>query len=248
MFDTHAPTHRILIVDDEFVPRNLESIALESTGRYYTVEAGNGADAITALSGETCDCAIIDLAMPDMTGLELVRLIRQNRANRDLPIVLVLPEGLEPGEAPKHYPGVTKVIAKPFDPWDLSRLVDMLVGTMDNSENVLSIEAVLRGFPYPTMILDAYHHVVLANGAFYEATETGVGACYVYCNQEMHEDGQVAQGCPLDECATTGKPAERMIGTVMGDMRVSVYPLATKVGNGDRLFLHVTQPWVAPPA
>jgi CheY-like chemotaxis protein len=56
MFDTHVPTKRVLIVDDEYVPRSLESFALEGTGRYYTFEAANATDALTALSGEQFDC------------------------------------------------------------------------------------------------------------------------------------------------------------------------------------------------
>jgi two-component system, chemotaxis family, chemotaxis protein CheY len=241
MFETHPPTHRILIVDDAFVPRSLESIALESTGRYYTIETGNGVDALTALSGEKCDCVVIDLAMPDMSGLELVKRIRHNRRSHDLPIVLVLPEG-GMTEIPEHVPGVNQIIAKPFDPWSLVGVLDMLTHATDNADTVLSIEAVLRGFPYPTMIMDAEHHVVLANGVFYKDTGAGLGEHYVHCSEYMHEGGEVVDGCPLVESLNSGQPAERTVSTLKGEMVISVYPLATKVGSTDRLFLHVTQP------
>lgn len=242
MFDTHAPTHRVLIVDDELVPRGLESLALESTGRYYTIEARNGVDALTAMTGEKYDCAIIDLAMPDMSGDELVRMIRRDSENRDLPIVLVLPEGTLPGSGTKDHPGVTKVIAKPFDPWHLAQLVDSLTGAVSDPQHVLSVEAVLRGFPYPTMILDAKHHVILANGPFYEKTDTGVSECYVYCNEHLHDDEKVPFDCPLEEAIRTGAPVEHDVDSVMGRLRVAVYPLENHVGAGTQLFLHVTQP------
>jgi CheY-like chemotaxis protein len=242
MFDTHVPTHRVLIVDDEFVPRSIESFALEGTGRYYAVEAGNAADALTLLEDDDYDCAVIDLSMPDMSGIELITLIRRQLAYRNLPIVLVLPEGSPTDGDQPAFPGPTHLLAKPFQPWDLARLLDSLTGDIENSEHILSVEAVLRGFPYPTMILDAEHHVLLANGAFYDSTGTGIGDCYIMCNEQMHEDSQVPFTCPLDRCAHTHEPAEETIDTVLGKLRTSVYPLAISTGAGEQLYLHVTQP------
>jgi len=241
MFDSHVPTHRVLIVDDEYVPRSTESFALEGTGRYYTIEAGNAADALTLLSEEDYDCAVIDLSMPDMSGIELITMIRTNGGNRNLPIVLVLPED-SGDDPPLAFPGPTHVISKPFQPWDLARLLDKLTGDIESSGHVLSVEAVLRGFPFPTMILDAHHHVLLANGAFYDATETGVGECYIYCMEHLHDDEKVPAICPLERCVASGEIAEDVVDTVFGKMRTSVYPLAIRTGNDERLYLHVTQP------
>lgn len=241
MFDSHVPTHRVLIVDDEYVPRSTESFALEGTGRYYTLEAGNAADALTMLDQDDYDCAVIDLSMPDMSGIELITMIRNNGDKRNLPIVLVLPEDSH-DERPPTFAGPTHVISKPFQPWDLARLLDQITGDIENSEHVLSVESVLRGFPYPTMILDAHHHVLLANGAFYDSTGTGVGECYIYCMEHMHEDGAVPAQCPLDRCVTSGEAAENVVDTNFGRMRTSVYPLAIRTGGGERLYLHVTQP------
>jgi CheY-like chemotaxis protein len=242
MFDAHAPTHRVLIVDDEFVPRSIESFALEGTGRYYTIEAGNAADALTLLAEDHYDCAVIDLSMPDMSGIELITLIRRQLAHRSLPIVLVLPEEAEGATSTPSFPGPTHMITKPFQPWDLARLLDSLTGDIEDSQHVLSVEAVLRGFPYPTMILDAGHHVLLANAAFYDATHTGVGECYIACMNEMHEDNRVPSSCPLERCVANNETAEELIDTVFGRMRTSVYPLAIRTGAGEQLYLHVTQP------
>ena len=242
MFDSHVPTHRVLIVDDEFAPRSIEAFALEGTGRYYTIEAGNGADALTILGQEKFDCAVIDLSMPDMSGLELINMIRSHRRDHTLPIVLVLPE--DDPERIEHatYTGATRVITKPFQPWDLAQLLDLLTGAVDDSGHILSVESVLRGFPFPAMILDAEHQVLLANGAFYDATQTGVSDQFICCAEEMHEEGEPPTRCPLNECVDTGKPAEETVDTVLGTMRISVYPLAIHAGNGSQLYLHVTQP------
>lgn len=242
MLNDHTPTHRVLIVDDEYVPRSLESFALEGTGRYYVVEASNATDALTALSGQEFDAAVIDMSMPDMTGIELIRMIRRSLEYGNVPIVLVMPRESDGDSEEVEACGADEIIAKPFDPWDLARVLDTLTGALTNSDHVLSVDAVLRGFPYPTMILDASHHVLVANGSFYESTGTGVDECYVTCNHEMHDDGEIPSHCPLNEAVRTGQSAERLVETRFGRMRVSVYPLSITTGSGERLFLHVTQP------
>lgn len=242
MFDTHVPVHRILVVDDESVPRSLESFALEGTGRYFAMQASNASDALTMLSGDTYDAAIIDFDMPDMSGTELIRQIRARTGHSRLPIVLVLPQETDAVIRDYEISGASEVITKPFDPWELARMLDALTGPIDGIDHVLSVEAVLQGFPYPTMILDGEHHVLLANGPFYEATGTGVGECYIHCMHEMHDGAEVPPVCPLEEAKSSGRGATREVDTNFGRLRTSVYPLAIKTSEGDALYLHVTEP------
>jgi len=234
--------HKVLIVDDEAVPRDLESIALEGTGRYLAIETGNASDALNQLADGGYDCAVIDLDMPDMSGLELITMIRRRQETAQLPIVLVLPDDSGFTSDSTETLGATRVITKPFNPWDLARLLDGMFGPIEESPHALSVEAVLRGFPYSTMILDAEHHVVLANEVFYEITSSGVGEHHIVCNEQLHADGVIPDVCPLDECVRTGQPATHDIDTVLGLMHVSVYPLAASTGADKPLYLHVTQP------
>lgn len=237
----------VLIVDDQAVPRSLEGFALDGTGRYAAAEAANGSDALLLLSDRHFDCAVIDLDMPDMSGVELIEAIRKRLEYSDMPVVLILPEGADPELRSLERYRSCRVLAKPFDPWDLAKLLDSLTGALADSNHILSVDAVLRGFPYPTMVLDAHHHVLVANGSFYSATDTGLGECYVYCNEQMHGDSKVPETCPLEESVRTGAPAERVIETLFGAMRVSVFPLAI-LGPDDRpVYLHVTTPTTEAP-
>jgi CheY-like chemotaxis protein len=242
MLENHSRTRKVLIVDDEYVPRSLETVALEGTARYATTEAGNATDALTLLAGSEYDCVVVDLDMPDMSGDDLIGMIRANREQKRIPIVLVLPESSRDDESLLDHPGATRVITKPFDPWDLARLLDILTGALTDESHSLSVEAVLRGFPHPTMVLDEEHRVILANGEFYKNTGTGVGECYVYCMEQLHSGAEIPPTCPLQESARTGLPSERTVATVFGAMKVFVYPLATTTGDSRRLYLHVTQP------
>lgn len=238
----HMGGRRVLVVDDEPAARSLESFALEGTGRYWAVEAANSSDALGHLQNEQFDCAVIDLDMPDMSGTELIGRIRAHLDEHQLPIVLVLPPDARADDPDVATSRANHVIAKPFDPWDLARLLDSLTGALQNPRDVLSVDAVLRGFPYPTMVLDAKHRVLLANGSFYRETSTGIGECYVFCMERLHEGGEIPVKCPLEQCVRTGEAAYQLVETVLGRLRVSVYPLAIHSPDGEQLFLHVTQP------
>ncbi|MEY4413651.1 MAG: hypothetical protein RIQ53_944 [Pseudomonadota bacterium] len=81
-----APGLRILIVDDhEIMREGLACILGDAEPRWHTMATGNGHQALEALARQDFDLAIIDLAMPGMDGLDLIRRIRTEH-----PKVLVL--------------------------------------------------------------------------------------------------------------------------------------------------------------
>jgi two-component system, OmpR family, KDP operon response regulator KdpE len=65
---------RVLVVDDEPPIRKLLRVGLAVHG-YQILEASNGKSALDLLS-ETPDLVILDLGLPDMQGLDLLRTIR----------------------------------------------------------------------------------------------------------------------------------------------------------------------------
>jgi DNA-binding NtrC family response regulator len=76
---------RLLIVDDEAVVRRALRALLERVGHEVT-EAGDGAEALLLLPGQF-DLLITDLTMPRMTGLEVVREVRERAPN--VPVLVV---------------------------------------------------------------------------------------------------------------------------------------------------------------
>jgi DNA-binding NarL/FixJ family response regulator len=83
---THTHTHRVLLVDDHnLVRRGLASL-LMSDGRFTVVaEAADGHEALAALDRHAIDVVILDLCMPRMSGLEIIR-----RIGRSTPPVRLL--------------------------------------------------------------------------------------------------------------------------------------------------------------
>ncbi|MDA0264422.1 MAG: response regulator [Chloroflexi bacterium] len=68
--------HQILIVDDEQGLRELLQENLEDAG-YICFAASNGRTALDIMSAESIDLAIVDVMMPEMSGLELFQLMRE---------------------------------------------------------------------------------------------------------------------------------------------------------------------------
>src|ERR1019366_195717 len=80
-----APPLRVLIVDDEPPIRKLLRMGLATQG-YQILEAHNGKAALE-LTGEKPDLIILDLGLPDMQGLDLLRTLRTR--NEGVPIVVL---------------------------------------------------------------------------------------------------------------------------------------------------------------
>ncbi|MCA0400088.1 MAG: hybrid sensor histidine kinase/response regulator [Proteobacteria bacterium] len=79
---------RVLVVDDDPIYRETSRMFLSISGRHVTLGA-NGSEALSHLSQASFDVMIVDMEMPDMTGLEVIAAARKMAAHRDLPIIMV---------------------------------------------------------------------------------------------------------------------------------------------------------------
>ncbi len=87
---TELAKRTILVVDDEKNIRRTLSLVLEGEGyRVLTAETAKAALAILRDSESPVDMAILDVKLPDMSGLEALELIRKDEATRELPIVVI---------------------------------------------------------------------------------------------------------------------------------------------------------------
>jgi class 3 adenylate cyclase len=86
---------KILVVDD--TPRNVKLVAdLLAVKGYGVVTAGSGREALIKLETAQPDLVLLDIVMPEMSGYEVCRMIRENPATAMLPVVLVT--ALDPAE------------------------------------------------------------------------------------------------------------------------------------------------------
>jgi two-component system KDP operon response regulator KdpE len=101
---------KILVVDDEPPIRKLLRMGLTSQG-YDVLDAPNGRKALELLAKEP-DLVILDLGLPDVDGLELLRTMRHRLEN--LPIVVLSSRGDEAGKVAALDLGADDYVTKPF--------------------------------------------------------------------------------------------------------------------------------------
>ena len=82
-------THQILIVDDEAALRQLCRFALEAEDGPRCDEAANGQLALEMIAAKRYDLVISDIDMPEMTGPELCRHLRENPPSPHLKIMMM---------------------------------------------------------------------------------------------------------------------------------------------------------------
>lgn len=100
----------VLIVDDEPPIRRLLRNTL-SVQDYRIVEAATGQEAITAARHEKPDLVILDLGLPDLDGIDVIRALR---AHLQVPIVVLSSRGDEKGKVAALDLGADDYVTKPF--------------------------------------------------------------------------------------------------------------------------------------
>lgn len=116
---------RLLVVDDDPDIRLLLRFELAAEG-HDIVEAGNGEEALAALEAGPIDLMLLDMMMPVLDGWAVLRAVDPATA----PPIVVITALASDGD--RHVAellelGAIDVIAKPFDPGWLVRLVDAVI-------------------------------------------------------------------------------------------------------------------------
>jgi two-component system KDP operon response regulator KdpE len=129
----------IVAVDDE--PGILRLIKLElSSQGFRVVTAGNGEDALAIVEHQRPDVVVLDIIMPDMSGLEVMRRIRE-RTN--IPIILLTARDRDEDKIRGLEFGADDYLVKPFNPEELSARVRAVLrrGILPaNSERIVRVK------------------------------------------------------------------------------------------------------------
>ena len=124
----HSPSATLLIIDDDDVVRASLAAYLDDSG-FRVLQAPNGPKGLELFDAERPDLVICDLRMPQMDGLELIRLIgeRQN----DLPIIVVSGAGVMTDAVEALRLGAADYLIKPLE--DLAMLEHSVRRALDRS-------------------------------------------------------------------------------------------------------------------
>lgn len=81
-------TNKALVVDDNFYNRDLARLALEQAG-FVVDEAENGVEALQYLETELFDLLILDIEMPELDGIGVIREIKRTSQHNHMKIIII---------------------------------------------------------------------------------------------------------------------------------------------------------------
>lgn len=109
------PDLNVLVVDDAATMRRIVRSLLRELGIKNVREAEDGERAFADLKRQKADLVVSDWAMPKMTGIELLRAIRQDETLKETPVLMVTAESKKENIMEAIQAGVNNYIVKPFN-------------------------------------------------------------------------------------------------------------------------------------
>ncbi|RIJ78402.1 response regulator [Nakamurella silvestris] len=124
---TVTVSERILIADDDPDIRELLSVAVSKAGHEVAYAAVDGSDALAAARRESIRMAILDVSMPNMTGLEVCAALRADPRTAGVTVVLVSAGVQDSAVQAGLDVGADRYLTKPFSPRALARVISELL-------------------------------------------------------------------------------------------------------------------------
>ena len=146
--------NKILVVEDEAPIREMIVFHLARAG-FETLEAGDCRAARELLADERPDLALVDWMLPDMSGLELTRMLKRDKENADIAIIMLTARADEYDKVSGLESGADDYITKPFSPRELVARIEAVLRRTRPDDDVTVSAGVLS--------LDMAGHRVSAN-------------------------------------------------------------------------------------
>ena len=149
-------TNTVLLVEDDSAIREMLRLPLKKAG-FLVAEAGDIATARQRLIEHEPQLILLDWMLPDVSGVEWARQLKQDRQTRELPIIMLTARGEEEDRVRGLESGADDYVTKPFSPRELVARMKAVLRRVapHTSEEVIEM-AGLR--------LDPVSHRVSGNG------------------------------------------------------------------------------------
>jgi CheY-like chemotaxis protein len=105
--------NRILVVEDVDDSRQILTIVLRSFG-YESIEAINGAEAVAKALSEKPDLILLDLGLPDISGIDVAKTIKENPITANIPIIAYTAWTTNEWMEAATRAGISDYLVKPF--------------------------------------------------------------------------------------------------------------------------------------
>lgn len=173
---------RVLVIDDEAVPRQSLALTLERAG-YDCAAFESAKDALAELAASCADAVITDLRMPGIDGLEVVRRVRQ--LNDEIPVIVITGYGSIAGAVEAIKNGAFDYIEKPFEPERIEVTLAHAIESCTKSREIERLRVQLAERESPRLVLgrskvmreldEAINHVAASDATVLVTGESGTG-------------------------------------------------------------------------
>lgn len=118
---------RILVIEDNEDNMKLITFILEKNG-YGTIRAENGKIGIALAIKERPDSILLDIQLPDMNGLEVLKELRKSEINGEIPIIAITSYAMSGDRERLLEAGCNGYIEKPIDPVIIINQISEIIG------------------------------------------------------------------------------------------------------------------------
>jgi DNA-binding response OmpR family regulator len=118
---------KLLIVDDEEGVRALVRMTL-STAEYEILEASNGAQALALARAQHPDLMLLDVMLPDLSGIEICRELKGDRSMDSTTVVMLTAKAQNSDYGEAEDAGADGYFTKPFSPIALVQKIETVLG------------------------------------------------------------------------------------------------------------------------
>lgn len=117
---------RVLVADDDQVICDLVAFKL-AQGGYAVQVVSDGAAALDAIRADPPDLAILDVMMPGLSGVDVLRKLRQEPATENLAVILLTAKSRDSDVDTGFATGAQDYVVKPFSPRELLHRVSAVL-------------------------------------------------------------------------------------------------------------------------
>lgn len=160
---------KILVVDDEVNIVEFLKMNLKQNG-YEVICANDGIEAFNAAVAQLPDCILLDIMLPDITGLEVCRLLKQNAQTKSIPIIMLSAKSEENDKVIGLGIGADDYITKPFGLRELFARIDVVLRR--SGDLILQKITDKRQIAVQDLEIDLDKYLVLKNGVQVDLTKS----------------------------------------------------------------------------
>src|ERR1051325_2472056 len=153
--DSYAALRRaaVMMVDDEPTTTEVLQAFLENEGYQHFITTSESVRAMDLIASENPDVVLLDLNMPEVSGFDILRLMRGHNRFRYIPVIVLPSSNDSKTKLEALQPGASDFLAKPVDPSELAlRLRNTLAAKA--YQDRLTFYDTLTGLPNRRLFMD----------------------------------------------------------------------------------------------